>query len=310
MSPHSLRSRRLPAVTSALAGVVAGVTATAVLAQWSLTQLPPWEVTRVEDAVSAVMVWAAAALVTWLTLGSLLALGSSLPGVAGAVCSRLERLLAPRFIEKALAALIGSTVATLTMPAGAAHGSGPTRPAGNVEEASRTDSAPTVGSPATVPSPALRPVTPAPHPGLLPPGRALPEGSSPDHTHPAGVAVPSHVPLETAFTSGELRVTSQAPSPGWRPTPPPRVADPAESRLLAPTPRTDTGNEAAVTVRRGDTLWHIAARHLGPGATEAEIAREWPRWHEANRDVIGADADLLLPGQQLRPPAPTTGTDR
>ena len=53
---------------------------------------------------------------------------------------------------------------------------------------------------------------------------------------------------------------------------------------------------------RGDSLWAIAARHLGPGATDAEVAREWPRWYAANRDTIGADPDLLLPGQVLRVP--------
>jgi nucleoid-associated protein YgaU len=50
-------------------------------------------------------------------------------------------------------------------------------------------------------------------------------------------------------------------------------------------------------------LWGIAARHLGPDASDAEVAREWPRWHAANRDVVGDDPDLLLPGQVLHAPA-------
>ena len=58
-----------------------------------------------------------------------------------------------------------------------------------------------------------------------------------------------------------------------------------------------------MTVRRGDTLWDLAARGLGPAASDAEIAAEWPRWYAANRDVVGADPDLLLPGQQLLAPA-------
>jgi nucleoid-associated protein YgaU len=44
------------------------------------------------------------------------------------------------------------------------------------------------------------------------------------------------------------------------------------------------------------------ARHLGPDATDAEVAAQWPRWHAANRSVIGDDPDLLLPGQVLRAP--------
>jgi len=58
-----------------------------------------------------------------------------------------------------------------------------------------------------------------------------------------------------------------------------------------------------VVVLRGDTLWSIAARHLGPAATATEITVEWHRWLTTNRDVIGADGDLILPGQQLRAPA-------
>lgn len=59
---------------------------------------------------------------------------------------------------------------------------------------------------------------------------------------------------------------------------------------------------AEIVVVRGDTLWDIAARHLGPGATTEQIAAEWPRWWAANADVIGRDPDLILPGQRLQPP--------
>ncbi len=62
--------------------------------------------------------------------------------------------------------------------------------------------------------------------------------------------------------------------------------------------------EQEVVVRRGDTLWEIAARHLGRGAAESEVAAEWPRWWRANRLVIGSDPDLILPGMRLRPPHP------
>jgi len=61
-------------------------------------------------------------------------------------------------------------------------------------------------------------------------------------------------------------------------------------------------DEASYTVKRGDCLWHIADRHLGPGATSAEITTEWHRWYQANRDVIGDDPDLILVGQVFRVP--------
>jgi nucleoid-associated protein YgaU len=60
-------------------------------------------------------------------------------------------------------------------------------------------------------------------------------------------------------------------------------------------------------VRRGDSLWSIAARHLGPGASDAEIAAQWPRWWHANRAVIGTDPDLILPGTRLIPPSSADG---
>lgn len=59
---------------------------------------------------------------------------------------------------------------------------------------------------------------------------------------------------------------------------------------------------ARVVVRRGDTLWGIVAHSLGPAATAEQVARTWPAWYAANRQVIGDDPDLILPGTSLRSP--------
>src|SRR3954470_21038109 len=64
------------------------------------------------------------------------------------------------------------------------------------------------------------------------------------------------------------------------------------------------GRNTAVTVRRGDCLWDIAARRLAH-PTSAHVAAAWPRWWLVNRVVIGADPDLVRPGQRLRPPSST-----
>lgn len=65
------------------------------------------------------------------------------------------------------------------------------------------------------------------------------------------------------------------------------------------------GTGERVVVRPGDTLWAIAARALGPGATAGEVAAYWPRIQARNRAVVGPDPDRILPGQVLHlPPLP------
>lgn len=55
------------------------------------------------------------------------------------------------------------------------------------------------------------------------------------------------------------------------------------------------------TVKPGDTLWDIAEEVVGSDDPQ-KVARYWPRLHRANRAVLGADPNLLLPGQVLRLP--------
>ncbi|HET8614905.1 MAG TPA: LysM domain-containing protein [Actinomycetales bacterium] len=99
--------------------------------------------------------------------------------------------------------------------------------------------------------------------------------------------------------SAELHESPHLPAAGWTPRRPaaaPRSLP--DLAVLAATAARDAG-PAPVVVRRGDSLWSIAARHLGPGASQADVAEQWPRWWQANRSTIGDDPDLLLPGQVL-----------
>ncbi|MBC9225758.1 LysM peptidoglycan-binding domain-containing protein [Aeromicrobium sp. 636] len=77
----------------------------------------------------------------------------------------------------------------------------------------------------------------------------------------------------------ERPLTQAAPSP--EPSPPPAT-------------RTHV-------VVAGESLWSIAQDH-SPGGTAATTSTEVARWHDANRDVIGSDPDLIHPGQRLDPP--------
>ena len=82
-----------------------------------------------------------------------------------------------------------------------------------------------------------------------------------------------------------------------RPTAPPL---PCTTRASQRPPSID--RPAEVTVARGDTLWAIAQSRLGASATNRQVAREWPRWYATNRAVIGANPDLIIPGQRLHAP--------
>lgn len=88
---------------------------------------------------------------------------------------------------------------------------------------------------------------------------------------------------------------------------PDRATGGDESRVGVRTePRSHRHLAPVVVVRPGDSLWTIARSALGPDPTAADVAAHWPRIHRANRAVIGADPDLIHPGQRLRlPPRPT-----
>jgi LysM repeat protein len=82
----------------------------------------------------------------------------------------------------------------------------------------------------------------------------------------------------------------------------PKMNTPARPHHATTPPRGD-GRPNIVVVRPGDTLWGIAAEHLGGHPRAAVVAAEWPRWWAANRVVIGSDPDLIHPGQRLRTPS-------
>lgn len=98
--------------------------------------------------------------------------------------------------------------------------------------------------------------------------------------------------------------TQEPPTLLWQP------GRPVDSPGLLARPGSGTGatdDIGTVAVRSGDSLWTLAADQLGPLATDVEIARQWPRWYDLNRHVIGPDPDLLLPGQLLTVPPPDPG---
>ena len=124
-----------------------------------------------------------------------------------------------------------------------------------------------------------------------------------------GFAVTRVAPSPATQAPGSSPIPSPSPSdpdaqhhtvvPGWTPSRPAHTSTPI-TRLVA---SGSTSLAGEVVVHRGDSLWSIARRQLGPGATDAEVAAAWPHWYAANRAVIGPDPGHLLPGQVLVPPA-------
>jgi hypothetical protein len=148
---------------------------------------------------------------------------------------------------------------------------------------------------------------------------------------PTAMALPDHGSgATTAADDGPVVVLDL----GWQPTHVAADPDPAGSRTSGrsaasgprPAPersalvnrglRTGTAREPLVVVEPGDTLWAIAAAGLtdkrtgadragaetGRDPSDAEIAAAVTRWHDANRQALGTNPDLIRPGTVLRLP--------
>jgi len=220
----------------------------------------------------------------WLGVGLLAGALALAPGAAGRVAAGVHRRLVPAVLRRLIAggAGLGVLLAPVAAGAGPAVAHTPTSHpavararAGTAADAAAARSP----SPAPVPPP-LWPTSddggetsdPTPTPHTTTPGTTKPGTTTPPRT----TRTPTHT------------------------TPAPTTPAPTTSARTSSTPSAGTA-----TVQPGDSLWLIAARRLGADATDAQIADYWPQVYAANRRVVGADPDLVRPGQQLRLPAPS-----
>ncbi len=102
---------------------------------------------------------------------------------------------------------------------------------------------------------------------------------------------------ETKMKSDFPSVLTSNPKPRAKPQ---RAADDSNgvASLVDPTAASDAGQaqkSTVVKVRRGDSLWRIARRHLGKG-------KKWAKFYAANKEKID-NPDLIYPGQVLIIPA-------
>jgi hypothetical protein len=103
-------------------------------------------------------------------------------------------------------------------------------------------------------------------------------------------------------------------SPSFADVPPPieRVIIERQPAPTAVTVRSPGSRMAALgsadsdyTVVTGDTLWGIARSILSQDGTHpdgGEVSVAWKTIYESNTDVVGADPNLILPGQVLKIP--------
>lgn len=83
---------------------------------------------------------------------------------------------------------------------------------------------------------------------------------------------------------------------------PPLTGLPLPDRVLGRVPlRTADRAPTTYLVHPGDSLWSVAAARL-PAATATEVDAAWRQIYRANRNAVGDDPDLLLPGTTLRIP--------
>lgn len=287
--PHPRWRSSIPATKEALATIVGLAVAVlamrlmlpAVTTGWPFTDR---RLIRADDVLLGLIQLIALSASGWLALGCLATALGSLPGACGRWFRRIGEAITPRVVRQGLTVVLSAAVGSAALPTSAA-GRDPGKVAGQTQPSAPSPSF--VGGPTVGADPVTPPTAGLPSPGF-------------------GQALASSVPVPPAPSPGVRptpTATGPAPaSPGFRPSRPVPVHREEQTKLLAPSPRFGSAVSERVVVRKGDTLWAIAARHLGAEASDAQIARAWPRWYAANADVIGDDPDLILPGMQLRVP--------
>jgi nucleoid-associated protein YgaU len=272
----------------------------------------------IDQALAAICGSVALAIALWLLsallLSVLAALGSRSSAVGTTVTSTAH-ILAPKALRNAVAAVLGVAIA-----AGPATAQASARHVASELVATRSRGAQallTEGlSPAWAPvvTATVRPAVPSPTPTSTPRPDLLPGWTPARPPRPTSPTSTTNAPsTRTPPTGTPLKITpptgtppKNTPPKNTPPTGAPHTSTPSTSTppRSAPSRSTPPTSDDEVIVHRGDTLWSIAERHLGPAATNAEIARDWPHWFTANRDVIGNDPDHLVPDERLHPPEP------
>jgi len=245
--------------------------------------------------IASCVVWP---LLVWGCAVLMLAAATRLPGGAGRSAGRALRRVLPAALRRVLVAGLGVSIGVGAVACGTAGSTTTGSPAASYSAA---------GHPAAGTGPA-RFAAPegdaAARAGLAEPAVAGLQLDWPAAPGAATVSVLTSLPeLDWPVASAPVAATPRSGTPAaqaQRPTSSPPAAHRDGPRPADAPSRTSAGS--SVTVRPGDTLWAIAAAALPAGSDAALIDRTWRAWYATNASVIGADPNLILPGQQLFPP--------
>ncbi|MEO8557284.1 MAG: LysM peptidoglycan-binding domain-containing protein [Actinomycetota bacterium] len=278
-------ARPLAAVALAAASLVAAAAAGSILlstARASAEALAAQGPASPADGILLVVGFVGALLSLWVGLSMALSALSALPGALGAACGEIAARIAPAAVRKTVAFILGTALTAAFVPGTAVARTTYQGPPRHAAVASAQYAVGALGNLADLaPDASLRVVSDI--------GRT----SGSVHTNDSAQA-------STVTQAGDG--ADAAPGPSWSP----EGHSPSEGHAAPEThPSADEARCGSVhiVVQRGDTLWSIAARHLGPAATTPEISAAWHRWFATNRQVIGDDPDVITPGQVLTPPA-------
>lgn len=250
----------------------------------------PW---RVEAAVELAVIAAGLVVALWLAMSTLVAAACVVTRAAGARWRAGERLVqrcAPGVVRQALVLVVGASVgigmasgASAAAPEPTPSASSSVAPAVGADDLGWAVTTPTVED-AAVDGPA--------------------ESSAPPARSTADVE-----PVSSAAADGQAAAgpSSSTPAPSDAVVGTDATGAQAASGQTATAGTAGTTTDAGVVVAAGDSLWAIAARHLPPDASDAQIAAAWPQWYRANAATIGADPDLITPGQVLTVPSSLAG---
>lgn len=255
-----------PGVLRSAATTAASGVVTALLAAAARATVPDALGGDLESAVAGAVVGLGCLAGLALTLGSLLLLASAVLHRVGLALHHLDAVAA-RVTPAALRRVVAVGV-------GAGIGLGVVAPAGATEV--------DLGWEITAESASAgRTATEQPEADLLPAAATAPV--MPTAVMPTAVTPTAVTPTAVTPTAVTERGTPVSPTP----------------TATSATPAATAGHVVSV----GDSLWTIAEKHLPAGSTVGDVAAAWPAWHQANRDLIGPDPDLIRPGQVLVAPA-------